>query len=191
MTKVLDDLHGALGRRSSSFVFRQEASMAHANAPLSFEGRRRLIERCQTSPAWVTDRIRNGRREHKWSAQWITHEFADIGFTINRRTVTRHLNRLGLGKRRFIDSGGENNRKPGKTPPLAGPLADEKGATAAAFLTREGMVRRARHQPHPPNRHRQRRLLSIRRLCPDRRPTDPASQDQAVQPSPQRKGRAV
>ncbi|MFJ8932910.1 MULTISPECIES: IS481 family transposase [unclassified Streptomyces] len=133
--------------------------MAHANAPLSFEGRRRLVERCQTrpiahvaaemgisracaskwvnswrshgeaglqdrpstprrspnaSPAWVIDKIEIWRREHKWSAQRITHELADIGFTVNRRTVTRHLTRLGLGKRRFIDSGGENNRKPGK-----------------------------------------------------------------------------
>lgn len=133
--------------------------MTHANAPLSIEGRRRLVERCQSrpiahvavemgisracaskwvnrwrrhgeaglqdrpsnprrspsaSPAWVIDKIEIWQREHKWSAQRITHELAGIGFTINRRTVTRHLSRLGLGKRRFIDSGGENNRKPGK-----------------------------------------------------------------------------
>jgi len=37
-----------------------------------------------------------------------------IGFVIDRRTVSRHLTRLGLGKRRFIDPGGANNRKPGK-----------------------------------------------------------------------------
>lgn len=98
--------------------------MAHASAPLSTEGRRRLIERCQTrpiahvaaemgisracaskwvnrwrrhgeaglqdrpstprrspnaSPAWVIDKIEIWRREHKWSAQRITHESADIG----------------------------------------------------------------------------------------------------------------
>lgn len=35
-------------------------------------------------------------------------------FVIVRRTVSRHLTRLGLGKRRFIDPGGEYNRKPGK-----------------------------------------------------------------------------
>lgn len=29
-------------------------------------------------------------------------------------TVSRHLNRLGLGRRRFIDPNGESNRKPGK-----------------------------------------------------------------------------
>jgi hypothetical protein len=31
-----------------------------------------------------------------------------IGFVIDRR--------LGLGKRRFIDPGGANNRKPGRSP---------------------------------------------------------------------------
>lgn len=50
----------------------------------------------------------------------ITDELADLGFTINRRTVTRHFTKLGLGRRRFIDPGGDNNRKPGKSPP-AGP----------------------------------------------------------------------
>lgn len=133
--------------------------MSHANAPLSIEGRRRLIERCQTrpiahvaaemgisracaskwvdrwcrhgepglldrpssphrspnaTPAWVVEKIESWRRKHKWSAQRITHELADLGFAINRRTVTRHLSRLGLGRRRFIDPGGDNNRKPGK-----------------------------------------------------------------------------
>lgn len=34
--------------------------------------------------------------------------------TINRRTVTRHLTRLGLGHRRFLDLTGESNREPGK-----------------------------------------------------------------------------
>ena len=32
---------------------------------------------------------------------------------MNRRTVTRHLTRLGLGRRRFIDPSGESNREPG------------------------------------------------------------------------------
>lgn len=36
------------------------------------------------------------------------------GFSINRRTVTRHLTRLGLTSRRFIDPDGDNNRMPGK-----------------------------------------------------------------------------
>ncbi|QHY96682.1 Integrase core domain protein [Streptomyces sp. S4.7] len=133
--------------------------MSHANAPLSLEGRRRLVERCKTrpiahvaaemgisracaskwvnrwrshgdaglldssssphrspnaTPAWAIEQIETWRREHKWSAQRIADELADLGFTINRRTVTRHLTRLGLGRRKFIDPGGENNRKPGK-----------------------------------------------------------------------------
>lgn len=44
----------------------------------------------------------------------ITDELASHGVTINRRTITRHLNRLGLGQRRLLDPNGENNRKPGK-----------------------------------------------------------------------------
>jgi hypothetical protein len=62
----------------------------------------------------VIQRIETWRREHKWSAQRITNELADIGVVINRRTVSRHLSRLGLGHRRFIDPIGDNNRKPGK-----------------------------------------------------------------------------
>ncbi|BBC29098.1 hypothetical protein SGFS_003890 [Streptomyces graminofaciens] len=72
------------------------------------------------TPAWVIEQIESWRREHKWSAQRVTDELVSIGFVINRRTVSRHLTRLGLGERRFIDPGGENNRKPGKiTRPLA------------------------------------------------------------------------
>jgi len=133
--------------------------VTHANAPLSIEGRRRLVERCKTrpithvaaemgisrtcaskwvnrwrrhgdaglqdrsstphrspraTPAWVLERIETWRREHKWSANRITYELVEFGFSINRRTVTRHLTQLGLGRRRFIDPGGESNRKPGK-----------------------------------------------------------------------------
>src|SRR5699024_6028249 len=132
--------------------------MTHANAPLSLEGRRRLIRRCRTrpiahvaaemgisracaskwvnrwrrhgsaglqdrsstplqspraTPAWVIEHIETWRRDHKWSANRITYELKALGFSINHRTVTRHLTRLGLGRRKFIDPGGENNRKPG------------------------------------------------------------------------------
>ncbi|MBX9395094.1 helix-turn-helix domain-containing protein [Streptomyces sp. TRM72054] len=66
------------------------------------------------TPAWVIEQIESRRREHEWSAQRITDELVSIGFVIDRRTVSRHLTRLGLGERRFIDPGGENNRKPGK-----------------------------------------------------------------------------
>jgi transposase InsO family protein len=64
--------------------------------------------------AEVIDQIETWRRGKKWSAARITHELAEQGFTINRRTVTRHLDRLGLGHRRFLDPCGENNRQPGK-----------------------------------------------------------------------------
>src|SRR5690349_15733656 len=66
------------------------------------------------TPAWVVEQIESWRRELKWSAQRITDELVSVGSVIDRRTVSRHLTRLGLGKRRFIDPGGENNRKPGK-----------------------------------------------------------------------------
>lgn len=133
--------------------------MTHRNAPLSIEGRRRLVERCQdrpiahvatemgisracaskwvnrwrrhgvaglldrsstphttpsATPTWVIEKIETWRREYKWSAQRITYELAELDVRIDRRTVTRHLTRLGLGRRRFIDPGGEQNRKPGK-----------------------------------------------------------------------------
>jgi transposase len=133
--------------------------MTHANAPLSIEGRRRLIERCRTrpiahvaaemgisracaskwvnrwrrfgeaglrdrssvphhspnaTPAWVVAQIETWRREHKWSAHRITDELASHGVTINRRTVTRHLRRLGISHRRFLDPNGETNCKPRK-----------------------------------------------------------------------------
>src|SRR5690625_6094804 len=68
----------------------------------------------RATPAWVLERIETWRREHKWSANRITYELVEFGFSINRRTVTRHLTQLGLGRRRFIDPGGESNRKPGK-----------------------------------------------------------------------------
>lgn len=133
--------------------------MSHRNAPLSPEGRRRLVERCQTRPiahvaaemgvsracaskwvnrwrrygdlglldrsstphhspratsAQVIGQVETWRRDKKWSASRITHELAAQGITINRRTVTRHLTRLGLGHRRFLDPTGQPNRQPGK-----------------------------------------------------------------------------
>jgi Integrase core domain/Homeodomain-like domain len=66
------------------------------------------------TPAWVLERIETWRREKKWSAQRITTELAELGFRVNRRTVTRHLTRLGLGRRRFLDPCGDSNRAPGR-----------------------------------------------------------------------------
>ena len=62
----------------------------------------------------MIEKIETWRRDKKWSAQRITDELADLGYRINRRTVTRHLTWLGLGQRRFLDPCGDNNRKPGK-----------------------------------------------------------------------------
>lgn len=131
--------------------------MTHRNAPLSPEGRRRLIERCASRPIahvaaemgisracaskWVnryrrhgelglldrpstprqqptataTDvvvRIEHLRRTQKWSAARIAYELQTEGMAISRRTVSRHLNALGLNRRRFIDPSGETNRQP-------------------------------------------------------------------------------
>ncbi|GAA2578880.1 IS481 family transposase [Streptomyces roseoviolaceus] len=66
------------------------------------------------TPAWVIEKIESWRRQKKWSAQRITHELAELGYTVNRRTVTRHLTRLGLGRRRFLDPCGASNRTPVK-----------------------------------------------------------------------------
>ncbi|EHY91120.1 IS481 family transposase [Saccharomonospora azurea] len=131
--------------------------MPHSNAPLSIEGRRRLIQRCQSrliahvaaemgisrqcaskwvnryrrfgdlglldrpstphrqptaTPGQVVARIEEMRREHKWSASRIAFELGADGVSISRRTVSRHLRRLGLHRRRFIDPTGASNRVP-------------------------------------------------------------------------------
>jgi transposase len=115
--------------------------MSHRNAPLSFEGRLRLVRRCQqrpighvaaemgisracaskwvnrwrrhsefglhdrpstphqcpdATPAWVIERIATWRREKKWSANRITHELAELDFSINRRTGRAFAERIGL-----------------------------------------------------------------------------------------------
>lgn len=63
-----------------------------------------------TSPeALVT--IETWQRERKWSAARITFELAEHGIVINRRTVSRHLTKLRLGQRRFLDPTGRTNRK--------------------------------------------------------------------------------
>lgn len=131
--------------------------MSHRNAPLSVEGRRRLVARCQhrpiahvaaemgisrqcaskwvarfrqfgelgltdrpstphhqptATPAETVTRIEELRRGHKWSANRITHELAAAGVPVARRTVTRLLGQLGLGRRRFLDPTGASNRTP-------------------------------------------------------------------------------
>jgi transposase len=131
--------------------------MVHRNAPLSIEGRRRLIEPGRTRPIahvaaemgisracaskWVNRYRQHGglglfdrsstpsrqptatsadvvaqiedlRRRNKWSASRIAFELQEDGWTISRRTVSRHLHTLGLNHRRFLDPNGESNREP-------------------------------------------------------------------------------
>lgn len=55
----------------------------------------------------------------------------------------------------------------------------------------ERLVRRPRHRPDPPCRDRQRRLLPLERLRPNRWETDPAPQDPTLHSAPQRQSRAL
>lgn len=133
--------------------------MVHRNAPLTPEGRRRLVERCRSRPIahvaaemgisrataskWVSRHARYGelglddrssaparqptatpgrivkkieamRREQKWSASRIAFELQQEGTPVSRRTTTRLLGQLGLGRRRFIDPNGDTYREPQK-----------------------------------------------------------------------------
>jgi transposase len=62
--------------------------------------------------ATVVARIADLRRSQKWSASRIAFELQAQGITVSRSTVTRHLARLGLNHRKFIDPNGEQNREP-------------------------------------------------------------------------------
>ena len=64
----------------------------------------------RATPVWVVEQIEAWRRTRKWSAQRITLELRGLGYRVNRRAVTRHLTRLGLGQRRFLDPGGDSDR---------------------------------------------------------------------------------
>lgn len=57
-------------------------------------------------------RIADLRRRHKWSASRIAFELQARGIPVRRRTVTRHLDRLGLNHRKFVDPHGEQNPEP-------------------------------------------------------------------------------
>ncbi|WP_116111972.1 IS481 family transposase [Austwickia chelonae] len=63
------------------------------------------------TPPRVVATIETWRRERKWTAARITFELAERGVRINRRTVTRHLTRLGIGRRRFLDPNGATIRE--------------------------------------------------------------------------------
>jgi transposase InsO family protein len=65
------------------------------------------------TPEDVVARIEQLRREHKWSARRIALELAADGHRVSERTVGRWLQRLGISRRRYLDPGGESNRRPG------------------------------------------------------------------------------
>jgi DNA-binding transcriptional ArsR family regulator len=65
----------------------------------------------RATPAEVISKIERWRRGQKWSAARISHELAEQGIKLNRRTVARHLSRLGLDRRRLLDACGDSNRE--------------------------------------------------------------------------------
>jgi AAA domain len=87
------------------------------------------------TPAWVIARIETWRREKKWSANRITHELAELDFRINRRTVTRHLTRLGLGQRRAVVADWALEERRWSTPELLG--VEQRLVAAATGRTDE------------------------------------------------------
>jgi hypothetical protein len=78
---------------------------------------------------------------------------------------------------------------------IAHELADQgirKGADRRSLpRPGQGLVRLSRHQPHSPSRHRQRRLLPLRRLPTSGRRGHAPPEDQAPLPSTQRQSRAL
>ncbi|BAD56910.1 putative transposase [Nocardia farcinica IFM 10152] len=99
----------------------KDPSVLHRNAPLSIEGRRRLVQRCQHRPiAHVAAEMGISRQcASKWVNRWrrygdlgLAFELHDEGTVIAVRTVTHQLAHLGLNRRRFLDPTGENNRAP-------------------------------------------------------------------------------
>ena len=86
-------------------------------------------------------------------------------------------------------SGREEGRPDRRRRRVAHPRPQQR--SEAGSRPRQGLVRRPRHHPHPAHRHRQRRLLPLQRLRPDRRPLHPPPEDQTLHATPQRQGRAL
>jgi transposase InsO family protein len=64
-------------------------------------------------PDLVVD-IERLRRDKKWSARLIAAELTDRGHRVSIATVSRWLVRLGLNRRRWLDTDGEPLRTPGR-----------------------------------------------------------------------------
>jgi hypothetical protein len=137
----------------------------HRNAPLTIEGRRRLVERCRARPiAHVAAEMGISRAcAAKWVNRWRRH--GDLGL-LDRPSPPGHMVHLDVKKVGRIPHGGGRriHGRDSKQAKAAGraksagakrgyvylrsaihgfsrlaytePLADEKGATAAAFLAR-------------------------------------------------------
>ena len=67
----------------------------------------------QLDPGLVAE-IERLRRDKKWSARLIAVELAEQGHRVSVATVSRWLVRLGLNRRRWLDTDGEPLREPGK-----------------------------------------------------------------------------
>lgn len=84
-----------------------------APSDLGLEDRSATPHRSPTAtPAEVVARIEKLRRDRKWSARRIHTELTAEGVHISIRTIGRHLLRLGLNRRRFLDPTGDTNRAP-------------------------------------------------------------------------------
>ena len=77
----------------------------HSSAPL-----RRPTE---LAPELVAE-IERLRREKKWSARLIAVELAEQGHRVSTATVSRWLVRLGLNRRRWLDTDGDPLREAGR-----------------------------------------------------------------------------
>ncbi|MEO5710287.1 MAG: integrase core domain-containing protein [Nocardioidaceae bacterium] len=93
--------------------------MSHRNAPLTPQGRLRLVLRCQHRPiAHIAAEARVARQcPGKWVTRYGEHgeaELLDQLVSISVATVTRWLHRLGVGRLDHLDVDGEPLRKSGK-----------------------------------------------------------------------------
>lgn len=64
------------------------------------------------TPPYKAARIEDMRRTPKWSASCIAFKLQADGATTSLSTAARRLEKLGLNRRRFIDSNGESKRAP-------------------------------------------------------------------------------
>jgi len=96
--------------------------MSHRHAPFSFEGRLRLVQRCQQR--LISHVAAEMGISRACASKWSTGGAVMVSSacttgpqphtTIRTRPLHGSLSGLGLGQRRFIDPSGHSNRKPSK-----------------------------------------------------------------------------